>query len=318
MERPSCTHDRGTKIIAVAALLLGLACNGSDRPAPPDTVQPAPPVAVPDTTVAPRPASAWDSAAGPALFVHAANAGTGTALVVLPDVTGDTLADTTSFDGAVLRNMSVEMFARSGRVGQGQLTRLAERGDASACVLWPTASVAGTPSDAWAVGFQSGRAAALAVDSIETLASQDSASLAASLTRIASALPNDTAAALRGVPFSVRSAYRFSPAPGVSAVAAHIVRKLTIEANPVEEHILLVAERDSAGGAFRPVYSERTSGSEESVETTDVMAAVALGRDRQPTLVLERTGESSRAFALLERTPAGRWHVRWTSVYTGC
>jgi hypothetical protein len=214
--------------------------------------------------------------------------------------------------------MSVEMFARAGRVGQGQVTRLVERGDAAACVLWPTATVAGPPSDAWTVGFQHGRAVALSVDSIETLASQDSASLAASLTRIASALPNDTAAALRDVPFSVRSAYRFSPTPGVSAVAAHIVRKLTIEANPVEEHILLVAERDSTGGALRPVYSERTSGSEESVETTDVMAAVALGRRRTPTLVLERTGETSRAFSLLERTDAGRWRVRWTSVYTGC
>ena len=101
-------------------------------------------------------------------------------------------------------------------------------------------------------------------------------------------------------------------------MAAHIVRKLTIEANPVEEHILLVAERDSTGGALRPVYSERASGSEESVETTDVMAAVALGANRTPTLVLERTGETARAFSLLERTDAGRWRVRWTSVYTGC
>lgn len=316
MQRLACVSRRTGTILCTALLFLA-GCDGSDQPPPPDTARPVPPVVLPDTATPPVRVATWDSAAGPALFVHPASASSGSALVVLPDVSGDTLADTTSFDSAALRNLTLEMFARSGRVGQGQLTTLADRGE-GACVLWPTATVTEAPSEPWAVAFQRGRAVALPVDSIEALASQDSASLAAELTRIASALPNDTAAALRGVPFSVRTAFRFTPVPGVTAVAAHVVRKLTIEASPLEEHILLVAERDSGSTRLRPVYSERASGSEESVETTDVMAAVALGPQRRPTLVLERIGETARAFSLLERTAAGPWRVRWTSVYTGC
>jgi hypothetical protein len=156
------------------------------------------------------------------------------------------------------------------------------------------------------------------VDSIEMLASQDSARLAADLTRLASALPNDTAAALRGIPFSVRSAYRFAPVSGDTVVVAHIIRKLTIEANPLEEHILLIAERSSGESSWRPAFYERTSGSEENVETVDVLAIVELAVAKRPALVLERSGDAVRAFSILERIGPRQWRVRWTSDYTAC
>lgn len=314
---PSMSRFGTTSAIGwlTCALVLA-ACDRPQQAPPPDTVV----ASVPDTlvdTVALPPRTTWDSDAGPALFVHLPGTANASALVILPDVTGDAQADTTTFDSSVLRNVSVEMFARSGRVGQGPVAQIAERTDGSACMLWPTAmmrDVAGT----WSVGFQSGRAQALPADSIETMASQDSARLAADVTRLASALPSDTAAALRGIPFGVRTAYRFSPVPGVTAVAAHVTRKLTIEASPMEEHILLVAETDSGDTRFRVAYFERTSGPEETVETMDVLAGVLLGPSRRPTLIVERIGESARAFSLLERVGARSWRVRWTSAYSGC
>ena len=300
--------------------MLATGCERPPQPPATDTTVAQPAPVVPDTVVpAPR-RTTWDSTAGPALFVHAPTGASGGTLVVIPDADSGEVPTDSTFDVRTLRNLTVEMFTRSGLVGQGQVGQVAEHSDTSSCALWPTVTLTNVPatSSSWAIGFQRGRARAIPVDSIESLASQDSARLAADLTRIASALPNDTAAALRGIPFSVQSAYRLALTPRDTAIVAHIIRKLPIEANPLQEHIFLIAERDSSGSRWRPAYFERTSGSEESVETTDALAAVELGAGRRPTVILERSGDAVRAFSILERTAPGRWRVRWTSVYTGC
>ena len=131
----------------------------------------------------------------------------------------------------------------------------------------------------------------------------------------------------------VVAAYRFAPAPRVTAVIADLVRKLNQEANPLQEHTLLIAEGDSAAeggtpvaldsvstrGQLRTVYSERAAATEERIVTTEVLAAVALDEPGPPrsALVLGRVGYDATAYALLERTASGTWHVRWTSA-TGC
>jgi hypothetical protein len=158
------------------------------------------------------------------------------------------------------------------------------------------------------------------LDSIEGLASADSARLAAEVTRLAAALPGDTASAFRGIPFSVRTVRRFRAAPGVDALVAEIVRKVALEANAREEHLLLIAERDSGqlSGRYTPAFSERTTGPEESVQSTDILAALALGEPPNLTLVARRDDGSGGSFALLERRGPRRWRVRWTSAYTAC
>jgi hypothetical protein len=127
----------------------------------------------------------------------------------------------------------------------------------------------------------------------------------------------------------VRTASHFSPAPGVVAVVAELVRKLNQEANPLEEHTLLVAERDSsdAQARARVAYWERTAASEERVVTTDVLAAAAFdsASPSRVGLVLAREGFDAVSYALLERSPtpaaergtSRRWRVRWTSA-RGC
>lgn len=311
--------------VATVLVLTAAACERSRQQPRVDTTTAALPPLVDTAGTPPPPASAWDTTAGAVLVVR--GSGTADAQVVFPQYADSTLPDTVRLDPAPIRGATLDLFDRHGLLGQARVAGAQARewkGD-SACIEWPPATMASTAADAaelpqWTVAFVSGRAQAIPLDSIEALPRADSARLAVELTRLASALPTDPGSQFRGLPFVVRSAYRFAPAPGVSAVAAEVVRKLNLEANPLEEHTLLIAERDSADAraTFRTVYSDRTSGTEERVASTEVLAAVSLGTPRRTMLVLARASDESLAYLLLERTGAGRWRVRWSSVPTGC
>ncbi|MFL5574601.1 MAG: hypothetical protein ACJ79S_01300 [Gemmatimonadaceae bacterium] len=310
--------------VLVAAVIAATASSCTRDEAPPrrDTVAVAPPVE-PTAAPAPAPALAWnDSVAGPALFV--AGNSPQVAQLVFPEFTDSTLTDTSTFEVGRVSGAKVELFTRAGAAGTAELaSKPAVPAREEECTSWPTARLAagrgGRPSP-WTVGFLAGRATAIPLDSIETLPTADSARLAADVARLASALPNDTAPAFRGLPFTVGSVRRFSPAPGVQALVAEVSRKVNQEANPREERILLVAERDSAqpAGPWTAAYSERTADREEAVEASEVLAAVALGRARTPTLVIGREYDEGFAYALLERTGEKKWRLRWSSAYAGC
>jgi hypothetical protein len=246
------------------------------------------------------------------------------AYVVFPAITDSTPSDAVHFDSALARNTTVELFQRG---GGGDAAHVGPLGggewDADQCIEWPAAKVQ-TPanSDAttgWTVAFLKGRAKALPLDTLEALPHPDSARLAADITRLVSTVPNDTARTFRGIPYSVRTAYRFTPAPGIEAVVADVVRTLNQEANPLEEHTLVVGERPAGSNApYRLAYREVTAGSDETLESSDVLAAVSIGSPLHVDLVLAREGYESNAYALLERQADGNWKLRWTSAHTGC
>ena len=158
------------------------------------------------------------------------------------------------------------------------------------------------------------------LDSIEHLPRADSIRLASEVVRLAGGLPDDTAHAFRGLPFYVRTVKRFQPAPGVQALVADVSRRINQEADPREEQLLLVAERDSGKteGPWRIGFHERASGHEGTVETHDVLAGLLVGPTHRPTLVLGRYVGDGVAYALLERNGAGRWELRWVSAASGC
>jgi hypothetical protein len=133
-------------------------------------------------------------------------------------------------------------------------------------------------------------------------------------------LPNDTATAFKGLPFELQRAGRFSIAPGIDGIAAVLVRHVNEEANPREEHIFLIAERDSTRPppSWVAAYSERESGGEDDLETNEVLAVVRLGSARTPTVVLSRDYGDGGVYSLIERTGPGQWRLRWSSAYTGC
>jgi hypothetical protein len=280
-------------------------------------------VPLPDSNVVPPPAlpSAWDSAAGPALFV--AGQSPSEAAVVVATYTDSTSLDTARFDLGYLRTVRVDLFTAGKRVGTARVRTVGSATRSDSCNTWPvaqllpdTADIAVLPS--WSVAFQSGHAAEVALDSIEGVPTADSARLAVDIARLASVLPGDTAAAFRGLPFVVMKAWR-SRGVNLQILAAIVVRNVNQEANPLQERLLLIAERDAAAPAARymPRYHERVTGMEEAIETTDLSAMVLLGTERRPTIVVTRDTGTGSSYTLIERI-AGQWQRRWTSAYAGC
>lgn len=305
--------------IAGSALLL-LAC---ERKAP-DAARKDTAVAVvppPDSVVAPKPeASAWDTTAGSALFV----AGTTPleALVIAPAFTTQASLDSVVLDPSRLQSIRVDLFRGGQRVGAAVVASLAGSSRTDSCRTWPTARLTVLPADSstgpWSVAFESGHAAPVGVDSIEALSSADSARLAADVARLASALPGDTSATFRGLPFVVTKAWRGRIPSGHTLLTAVVVRNVNQEANPRQERILLIAERDTTPSArYMALYSERTVGLEESIETTDPIGLLLLGPERRPTVIVTRDSGNGVAYALIEQA-GGQWQRRWMSAYAGC
>lgn len=245
------------------------------------------------------------------------------AQLVFPQYTDSTLTAATRFALDRIGEQRVELFAPAGLVGSARLLP-PEPAAPQGCTAWPQARVLADtePLGPWSAAFAEGVAQAIPLDSIAGLAPVDSARLAAQVARIASVLPEDSTSVFRGLPFIVRSARRFTPVEGVQAVVATVVRRVSSEATPFAEHLLIIAERPAGAPTvrFTPVYVERVSGREETLEIIEVLAAVALGDspDRRPTLVVHRDFGDGTAYSLLERVNGKRWRLRWSSAYAGC
>lgn len=187
-----------------------------------------------------------------------------------------------------------------------------------ACVPWTVSSA--PPPRPWSVGFIGGVVAPLAMDSVETSATGDSARLVAAIVRLASALPNDKAGRFTGLPFELRALYRFALPNGRQAVVATLIRQINQEASPLEERTLLVAERNPSGAdtSYSTAYEEQSRGPEDTVESTDVIGAVLIGSARRPTIIVNRDFGNATAFGFIERVDEGRWAARWTSARRSC
>ena len=316
--RPTWRARRAT--VGLVTVLIA-AC---ERPEPvPGRKDTAIPVVPPpeSTVVAPPPVSAWDSSAGPALFIVGASPGE--AAVILPAYTDSASLDSTPLDAALLRAVKVDLFTGGKRAGTANITAVTSLTHSDSCTSWPVAKLLPSVADStafqsWGVAFQSGQAGEITLDSIEGLPSPDSSRLAADIARLASALPGDTAAVFRGLPFVVKKAWR-TRGLAPQMLAAIIMRNVNQEANPRQEQIVLIAERDTtiASARYSPVYQERVTGLEETIEATDLIGMVLLGRDRRPTLIVARDSSGGSSYALLERID-GVWQLRWASAYAGC
>lgn len=271
------------------------------------------------------PALTWDdAAAGPVLFVAGSNETE--AAIIFPHFTDSTLGTVSKLDTGGIGRTKEDLFARGGLIGVAVIVPKTAGVLGGECTAWPTAHVrsldratGGVPGP-WTVGFVVGHAVAVAMDSIPMLSPADSTIRTSDIARVASSLPNDTAPSFRGLPFEVQRAGRFSIAPGIDGIAAVLVRHVNEEANPREEHIFLIAERDSTRQppAWVAAYSERESGAEDDLETNEVLATVRLGTGRTPTIVLSRDYGDGGVYSLIERAAPGQWRLRWSSAYTGC
>jgi hypothetical protein len=297
-------------LIAVACLLS--ACRGSDRQTTDSTR--ALPAVYPS---GPGENTNWNVEAGP-LMITAAGGSLDSVNVVLPYATDSTIESLQGI-GPPIIGMTFDLFGRGGKVASAlRASPVSQVDTTQECFSWPAARLQSTPGN-WQVGFASGHAQSIALDSIEAMASRDSALLAAAVTQAAATL---SAVAMdptfRGLPFRVRSAYTFQ-LDTIEIVIADVVRTVNEEAKPRVEHLLVVGERPrGTGGKFDVSYFTRNAGPEDSTPVTEILSVVTVGAARQPVIVVNVQYDDGGKFGFVERDAQGKWHATWKSAYTDC
>ena len=304
--------SRGSSAVTAFALFAFLTGCGERARSNVDSAHALPPV----YPGAPAVNTGWDPDAGPIMITPFENSGD-TVAVIVPEATDSTVSAVET-QNAPVSGLSFDLFGRGGRIASAVRASPLTPPDTvkEECYGWPLARLLSKPSD-WAVGFPSGRAAAAPIDSIEAMRSADSASLAVALTRAAASLPGISDPTFRGLPFRVRTAYRFR-VDSVDVVVADVVRAVNEEANPRIEHLLIVGERPTGSVApFAVRYSNRTAGSEESTQTSELLAVLTIGQSKKPVILLGIEYSVGRRTGLLERID-GEWRASWRSAYTDC
>lgn len=257
----------------------------------------------------------WNVNAGPVMLVSAGNSSDSVS-IVLPEATDSTIELVQ--DVAPVSALVFELFNRGGKVDSARVLPQKMAADTTRdCSAWPVGRTQSAHQD-WRVGFVRGNVRAIPLDSIASLPSADSAMLAASLAQTAATLPVSSDPTFRKLPFRVQSAYTFR-LDSVEVVIADIVRTLNEEANPRIEHLLLIGERPAGTkGKYAVGYFSRIAGPEETMQATEVLAAVRIGVSKSPAIVVGIDSEEGVQLGLIERTGPGQWRPTWKSAYTTC
>ena len=267
-----------------------------------------------DSAVAPPVSNGWNPIAGPVLLV--AGASPDEAIVFFGASNGTAAAvDTGAVDQA-----TATLFGRDSSRFTATL-ELPAGNDNAECRVWPLRNLHATAGvGAWSVGFLSANVKAIPLDSVDALPARDSMALAAEASRLASAVTANTSPSFQGLRFTAQNIRRFEAAPGVQALVAQLIRRVNQEADPQEEQTLVIAERDSGvtTGRYQLAYAERSFGREEDVVSSELVAAVRLGQNGTPSLVIARDSDAGLAYALIERTGPRQWVARWTSGLAKC
>ena len=297
--------------LCFAVLLIG--CKDKKRSTAADTAAPATAVAASGNS--PSLNAGWDASEAGPIVMLADSAGI-QASVVLPSLT-DSMVSLIS--GAQLDSAargSVDLFDRSGAKGTVSIAARVPATATEGCTMWPTATLHGVTTP-WRVGFIKGVAQSLPLDSLEGVSAADSVMITTQLARLASIISADSDPVYQGLPFSVRKAYRFNDA-STSILVGSVVRKINEEANPREEHILLIAEKSASTVNYVTAFHTRAAGAEDMVRTSEILALVRFTRSMHTAMVVSFEYEDGGRVALIERTEAGTWKMTWRSAYTGC
>jgi hypothetical protein len=289
---------------SAAILLIAVGCERAKSPPPADsgTIRPAGRTdSVPNAT-----ATTWNSTAGPVLLV--AGDEPSHAFIVVPD--SNSAAATLE---AIPHPANVMLYSRGGTVQAAQLPEVSETGVCAAATL-----TAAPPPRPWSVGFIGGVVSPLPVDSLESISVADSARLTVWMNRLASALPNDSAGRFVGLPFVLRSLWRFKLPNGAPVVLAALARQINQEATPLQENTFLITEESPADSSYALAYSERHYGAEETIQNTEVLASALVGPSRTPTIIVVRDFGDSNSYGLIERASDGTWRARWSSNRRHC
>lgn len=258
----------------------------------------------------------WNVNAGPVMLLSAGTSSDSVSIVV-PEATDSTI-ELIQGVAPPVSGLVFDLINRSGRIDSTTVFPQKTGADTTReCSAWPVGRTRSSQPD-WRVGFVRGHVSAIPLDSIGSLPSADSAMLAASLTQTAATLPVSSDPTFRKLPFRVQTAYTFQ-LDSVEVVIADIVRSLNEEANPRIEHLLLIGERPiGTKGKYAVGYFSRIAGAEETMQATEVLAAVRIGASKSPAIVVSVESEEGVQLGLIERTGPGQWRPTWKSAYTTC
>lgn len=309
------TTHRARLVMVLCFTWFSMACSRDKKPLPSDSTAAAAPV-IP--LPAPSVNTGWDSTeAGPVMLLSVSESET-RAVVVLPYMTDSTLTKVSSLQLDGLNQFPVELFGAMGSAGLSILSVDTRNPAVEGCISWPVGVLLSAPRRSWRIGFRRGVATSLPLDSLETATTADSIFITTELARLASAVTEGADPAFEGLPFFVRKAYRFSLG-SASVLVGDVIRKINEEANPREEHLLLIAERASRGnGRYSAVFHTRASGAEEAVRTNEILGAVRFVRTMRPAVAVTFGYEDGARAALIEKTADRSWKIVWRSAYTGC
>jgi len=303
--------SRSVTICAAIASLASVGCTDRSRSSADST--PALPPVFPG---APAGNTGWDSEAGAVAVVPFDNS-SDTIAVIIPEATDSTVSIAESISAPV-SGLTFDLFSRGNKVASAVRSVPLPPADTSKqqCYGWPLARLT-EKQGGWAVGFTSGRAQLIPLDSIDALHGSDSVSLAAALVRAASTLRGVADPTYRGLPFRVRSAFTFH-VDSVDAVIADVIRTINEEANPQIEHVLLLGERPARStSTYNVRYFTRTAGKEESTPASELVAVLAIGASKRPAIVINIEYSDGNRLGLLEKID-GEWRATWRSAFTDC
>ena len=291
------------------ALLLATACTGERAPGNDTVVVEGSP---PDDPSRPPRVSTWNRAAGAMFAVRAPNGPQ--AWVVNPAYGDAHLLDTLTAAVWDVEGEPLVLLDGAQVVGTGRITGL--RYD-STCAGWPTATLATDSATAWRVAFPEGAVEGTPFDSLPTLAAADSAERTRAGALAASRLPDDTVAAFRGRPFTVRQANRFSIGGDTIVTLFEVVRLVAQEANPLQEQLLIMTEQ---GMSQEPanVFYRREVGAEETMGSIELLGVLRVRATGRLALLIRRDRETGFILEWIERSSRGTWSVRWRSAIDSC
>ncbi len=310
------------RIVVVGSVAALCALEACDRPAGAprsDSAALARPAGRLDSATAIAADSGWNADAGALLVLPMGEDGLSAGAVLRPDATDVTVGDTVGV-AASLGDGRFELFSRSGVAGVATATLGPPPHVDAGCTAWPSARLtppATTRLTAWTVAFAAGRVTAVALDSIEGLPPRDSARLAVGLTRLASAMRDDTSATFRGLPFVVLRAYR---AMGLDTafVVATLARRVNQEDSPKEERLVIIVNMVGADAAqWTVAWHERAAGREDELVVAEPLMAFRTVRGNEISLLFGRDDGDAPGAAVLARRGA-TWRVRWQSAFAGC
>lgn len=258
-------------------------------------------------------ATGWPDDAGPVVVLPAGPPQE--VQLVMPELSDQTLSDTSSFDLDSLPKGSVSLFSRTRRstvatieIGGGED---APRG----CKTWPSARLDSYHGEAWSFGLARGVADDLPLHTWGPPLATDSAGAARDVIEIASKARSDSS--FSGIPFTLRYLYRIE-LNNVRAIVADAVRRINTEANIREEHVFVIAEREKDSQRYVPGYRETQMGREEEVRVPEIVGAVFLGENRRPAIFVSLEYSDGARLMLMERVGPSRWERRWRGAYSGC